>query len=332
MATVFGQGGLHDDMHGLGVDSFSLACSSAHDYPRAALSLARRARAAGVDAIHAIEIIPAFVAGLARRLGAGAPAGFSRQHITMDSAQMNRLCWAAARLCDVTIACSAAAADAARTVDRTSAGKVQIVHNGANRPREVGRGELERLRAQFAIPTDARIISVVARLRPVKGLDVLLRCTSKVAAALPSPLHVVIAGDGESRGELAALAARSGCQVHFAGEQQDVTPWFALGDVVAMPSRSEGLGVAALEAMAAGRPLVASAVGGLPEVVANDETGILVPAEDADALAAGLLAVLSDEAGAAEMGRRAKARFERLFTNERMVEGWLGVYAGCRAS
>jgi glycosyltransferase involved in cell wall biosynthesis len=134
-------------------------------------------------------------------------------------------------------------------------------------------------------------------------------------------LRFVIIGEGPLRGSLerAVSDARLEEVVHFAGRRTDIPRLLAGADVVALPSLHEGLGVAALEGMAAGRPVVASRVGGLAEAVLDGETGWLVPPGDAQALAERLTLVLSDVEGRRRMGGRAREWVAERYTMTRMA-------------
>jgi glycosyltransferase involved in cell wall biosynthesis len=116
--------------------------------------------------------------------------------------------------------------------------------------------------------------------------------------------------------------------VVFAGFRRDVGACLAAADVVALPSLHEGLGVAALEAMAAARPVVASRVGGLAEVVVDGESGVLAPPGDPAALADALRGLAGDPARRAQLGQGGRARVLARYTSARMAEGTLACYGG----
>ena len=119
--------------------------------------------------------------------------------------------------------------------------------------------------------------------------------------------------------ELRSVAATLGDRVHLVGHQDDIALWFAMGDVIAMPSLREAFGFAALEAMAGGKPLVASEVGGLAEAVGREGAGILVPPNDPEALAGALAELLLDPSARRQLGEVARARYEHYFTLDRMA-------------
>ncbi|MEP7053826.1 MAG: glycosyltransferase family 4 protein [Actinomycetota bacterium] len=152
---------------------------------------------------------------------------------------------------------------------------------------------------------DRPLVLAVGRLHPQKGFDLLVEAASQLAVRLPKPL-VAIAGEGPMRRHLETRILASGAPVKLLGRRADVAELLAAADVVVMPSRWEGSPLAAHEAMLAGRPVVATAVGGLPDLAAGGALD-LVPAGDAAALAAAIARVLDDRsyaAGLAERGAR----------------------------
>jgi glycosyltransferase involved in cell wall biosynthesis len=151
------------------------------------------------------------------------------------------------------------------------------------------------IRAELGLAPDARIIGVVATLRVEKALEVMISAVAQVIQRFPDA-HLVIAGDGPQRESLEAQVASMGLtgHVHFLGERRDVTPLLQTVDVGALSSDWEGMPLFVLECMATGTPVVATNVGGLPEIVEHDRTGLLVPPRDPAALAAGISALLAD--------------------------------------
>lgn len=154
-----------------------------------------------------------------------------------------------------------------------------------------------------------------------KGIDVLLRALREVRGMRPD-VRLVLVGDGPRRGELEALAAELGVApgVTFAGDRRPAVVRRLLERCAAfvLPTRYESFGIAIVEAMALGRPVVATTAGGIPEIVDHGRTGLLVPPDDPGALAAALLRVLSDDALAADLGRAAAAAARARFAAGRM--------------
>jgi glycosyltransferase involved in cell wall biosynthesis len=201
---------------------------------------------------------------------------------------------------------------------------VHVVPNGIKDLRVRPSCERAAIRREWGIAADAPVIGFVGRLVPIKGADLFLHTAVRLSREFPS-LCAVLVGDGEQRGELEAYAAREGFPgVRFLGQRDDVGDMLAAIDVVLMPSRHEGLPMALLEAMAAGRPIVATAVGGIPEVV-DGRSAWLVPPGSVDALTEATRTALTDPGRAAALAKTAQETVRR-FTAERMAERVIEVY------
>lgn len=170
-------------------------------------------------------------------------------------------------------------------------------------------------------PLEPRL-AAVGRLIPIKGFDVLLRAFAAARAEVPG-LTLEIAGDGPLAESLRAQAPEG---VAFLGRVSPAEPVLERAAVVVVPSRGEGFGMVALEAMERGRAVVASSVGGLPELVAAGETGLLVPPEDADALATAILQLVRDPQRARAMGAAGRRRMLERFDEESAADGVEAVY------
>jgi L-malate glycosyltransferase len=167
----------------------------------------------------------------------------------------------------------------------------------------------------------AKLIGLVARLQPVKGHRYFIEAAGRIAAVEPKA-HFLLVGDGALRGEIEEQAARAGVndRVHLLGARNDAALIAAGFDVAVSASLSEGLSNAVMEAMAAGAPVVATAVGGTTELVIDDATGFLAPPADADALARRILDALRDPEWSARMAVQGRRRIFGLFSMRRMVE------------
>jgi glycosyltransferase involved in cell wall biosynthesis len=177
-------------------------------------------------------------------------------------------------------------------------------------------------RAALGLAADTPVVLTLASLVPRKGVDVLLEAFALLVATR-STARLLVAGAGPER---ARLEARAVPGVTFLGQRADKADLLDACDVFALASRAEGLGVAALEAMAAGRPVVATRVGGLAEAVLPGVTGLLVPPEDAAALAAALGALLDDPARARALGAAGPARVARGHLAAQMVDAYEQLY------
>lgn len=165
--------------------------------------------------------------------------------------------------------------------------KIQVVPNGINVARYAQAAQ-ERAAARnaFKLPDNAFVVAAAARLSREKGMDTLLQ-----AAGERSGMTFLIAGDGPQRG---ALSRQKPSNAHLLGRLDDILSLLSAADVIAIPSRREGQGIVALEAMAAGVPIVASRIGGLSDMLTDGETALLVPPDDPDALAAAFSRLKSD--------------------------------------
>ena len=189
---------------------------------------------------------------------------------------------------------------------------VHLIPNGIPIGPQPGPADRIRARQALGLPSDALVVAFLGRLSPEKAPEVLLR------AARGAPLRVLIAGDGPLRAALEAEANPE--QVRFLGFVPDAAGVLAAADVLALPSRTEGLPMAVLEAMAAGVPVVASAVGSLPEVL-GDGAGVLVPPGDADALRAAL-EQLADAKGREALAIAARRRVESRYAAATMARSY----------
>ena len=184
--------------------------------------------------------------------------------------------------------------------------------------------ERARLRRELGLPAEPLAVSA-GRLSPEKGVDVLLETWAHLKARVPRA-RLLILGDGEVRGALERRARELGiaASAHFGGAVSDVAPYLRAADAFVLPSRTEGLPVALLEAMACGLPCVATAVGGTPEVLDTAGAGWLVPGEAPWALAEALGEALAE--GGAARGARARALVEERYALDRVAARYLALY------
>jgi glycosyltransferase involved in cell wall biosynthesis len=180
-----------------------------------------------------------------------------------------------------------------------------------------------RVRSELAL-SDGPVVGTVARLSPEKGVDVLLMALREVVGCFPS-LTTLIVGDGSEAKHLHELAAGHG-KVRFLGTRDDVAQLNRLLDVFVLPSREEACPMALLEAMAAGRAVVATCVGGSPELIDNGVDGVLVPTENPTALSAAIVGLLHRPAQREALGRAARKKIARSFMRDRMVSQTYAYY------
>jgi len=207
------------------------------------------------------------------------------------------------------IAVSDADAERMVSIEKVPPKKVEVIPTALiPRPR-VAAGDL---RTELGIGPATPLIGTVSRLRRQKALEVLLDAHARVLEVVQDA-HLVIAGDGECRAELERHASDLGVanRTHFLGRRDDVDQMLDAVDVAAMSSDFEGRPLFALECMASGTPLVATAVGGLPEMIENGRTGVLVPPRRPDELANAIVALLLDPTMRSQIAAAATAEVER---------------------
>ena len=230
-------------------------------------------------------------------------------------------------LCDKVTAIGADGEQVLRDRVGISTRKLEVILAGVRMEDfRIERAEARRL---LNIPEHDRVAVIVARLSPEKNHHVLLAAFSDVLRTLPSA-RLLIAGDGTIRDSIAQEVERLGLQgqVQLLGVRRDVNQLLAASDLFVLSSDREGLPIAVLEAMAAARPVVATAVGDLPMVVQDGVTGRLVPAGDPKALAAALLKVLLDPASANRMGAAGREAVGEQYAVRHMVSRHEALYDG----
>lgn len=214
---------------------------------------------------------------------------------------------ASARLSDRIIAVSDVQALWLRQTLRLPAARVVVIPNGVDTDRFACPGSPAPVLEEFGIGADEPVFVCIARLAAVKDHATL------IAAMRHATGHLILVGDGPLRAHLERACGEMDLarRVHFAGERDDVRPFLTAAWALCLSSIDESQPIAILEAMAAGRPVVATRVGGIPEMLEDGRTGLLVPAGDADALAGAMRRVAADAAWRARAGEAARARVVR---------------------
>lgn len=229
------------------------------------------------------------------------------------------------RATDLVVANSEAVrADAIRQ-ERLDPERVLVIPNGVDVERFAA--QAAPVRAELGVPADAPLVGVVANLIHYKGHLAFLDAWRRIRERRPDA-HALLVGEGPMRAAIERRADELGVagSVHLLGRRSDVPGLLAAMDVVAHPSEEEGSPNAVLEAMAAGRAVVATAVGGTPEAVLDGRTGLLVPPGDPEAMARAVTALLDDPARAGEMGAAARERVRSEFAVDVMVERYRSLY------
>jgi glycosyltransferase involved in cell wall biosynthesis len=207
--------------------------------------------------------------------------------------------------------------------------RLEVLPNAIEPYRPPGPDTVEALRARLQLKPGEKVILAIGRLSQEKGQSDLMRAVAKLVQRMPqTPLRLLLVGDGVDRSALEALADRLGIGALciFAGQQKDVSPYWACADVFVLPSLSEGSPNVLLEAMAAGKPIVSTAVGGVPETVVDEESALLCPAGQPEVLAGKLERILSESGLAERLVAAASARLA-LFTPEAYERSLRAIYA-----
>ena len=204
--------------------------------------------------------------------------------------------------------------------------KIEVIHNGIDVSRfEQIRGS-NAVRQELGIPDNAPIVAMFSRLNRMKGVEYFLEAAAAISAAIPEARFLIVGdtrqADRAYAEELQARAIELGLRdkLIFTGFRLDVPRLLSQASVSVLPSLSEGLSNSLLESMAAGVPVIATRVGGNPEIVKDGVTGMLVPPQDAAALAAGMRTLLENPQLACRFGEAGRQRILDHFSLERMVE------------
>jgi colanic acid/amylovoran biosynthesis glycosyltransferase len=325
-------GPVADKVRALGLEVEVLGMGAIYGFSawRALPRLVRSLRRHRVQLVHTYLVSANIYGTLAAHLAGVSVAVTSRRDMGFSRNWRLRLVeqWLINPLTDrVTAVCPAVARQVAaerglseRKVVTIPNGVDLAAHDPALLPREATRQAL-------GLSGDEAALGVVAHLSPVKGHVDLLEATARIVAERPR-VRLLVVGDGVLRQPLEARARSLGLdgRVLFTGERHDVAAVLAALDVVVVPSHTEGLSNALLEAMAMGRPVVATAVGGNRDLIEDSLTGLLVPPADPPALAAAVLRLLDQPAEAERLGRNARERVATDFGLDRMIQRYEQLY------
>jgi len=234
--------------------------------------------------------------------------------------------WMNARI-DRVIAISRAVADSIQRRGDVEARRVAVIHNGIPDCAAEVRKPAGQVRRELGIQANAPLIVCAARLEPEKDVGTLILAMQKLRSEQPE-IQCVIAGRGSLADRLSAQIKSLGLEnhVHLHGFTSDVPSLIGAADVLALPSLAEPFGLVILEAMALGKPVVATRAGGPVEIVEDGATGLLVPPSDAPALAAAIGHLIRDRDAADNMGRQGRARYQAHFTAAAMAAATANVY------
>lgn len=304
--------------------------------PMSRLSLFRPRQLAGVLRAIAPDIAHShtgvWLKGVRASRMAGVPAIVHTEHgrpdpVPLSDRLIDNL---ASRHTDVILAVSEALAEVLRSQVVHDSLRIRVITNGVDTERVKPLSDPSALRQQLGIPGGARVIGIVGRLEPIKNFQLAIKAFALLGPGRddePAPLLVII-GDGSERARLEALAADAGvaARVKFLGWRADAELLYGAFDLFTLPSRSEGTSISLLEAMSTGVCPVVTDVGGNGAVLGPTLAALMVPDDDADALAAAWARLLADRELRETLGARARIRVEQAFSIERMVEEHVRLY------
>jgi len=291
-----------------------------------------------IEVVHAHQYTPFFYSALASRLCSPRPHVIFTEHgrhypdvVPAKRRILNRLVFD--RLADEVNAVCRFSADSLAAKDGFRADRIEVIPNGIVPEKYGPAANVGDARRALGLDPARKYIACVARFHPVKDHKTLLAAFSDVAKAIPDA-DLLLAGDGALRADLERQTSQLGLtnRILFMGVRSDVADILRVVDVVTLTSVSEAASITLLEAMAAGRPVVVTAVGGNPELVRDGIDGLLAPRGDAGAIGAALIRMLEDPSFARACGDAGAAKVRSDFRLERTIERYFDLYAAHRAA
>ena len=325
-------GRLGEELQAAGVSVVNLGRKPGLDWQTIG-AMAAQIRERNLDVVHAHQYTPFFYGGLgARRAGTGARVIFTehgRHYPDVVSAKRrltNR--WFLKRLAHRITAVCEFSARALATNDGFPADRIQVIENGIDVARYHAPADKPAARKKAGLDPARRYIACVARFHPVKDHRMLIDAFSRVAAD-SADVDLLLVGDGPLRAELESQVDRTGLtdRVRFLGIRSDIAEILAAAEIFALTSVSEAASITVLEAMASGLPIVATAVGGNPEMVRTGIDGELVPRGDAEAMGQALRRVLDNGTLARQMGQSAAERVRAVYQLDRTIQRYSELYS-----
>lgn len=315
---------------GLGIDVDLVARKPGRDIGYS-LRLARHLRHVGTDVLHLHNPTAFFYGTLAGRLARVPCIIYTEHGRDFSSSRLIRIAnGVLARLVTQVVAVAEFGKRYLVEKERVKPEAIVTIHNGIDGQQYAAHLSGEAVRQSLGLKQTQPVIGIVARLYPIKNHSVLLRAMPKVLEHFPDAALLLV-GDGPLRAELHRQARDLGIagRTHFLGARDDVPELLAAMDVFVLSSYSEGLSLTLVEACAAGKPVVATNVGGNSEVIRHGENGLLVENDNEAELARAILDLLSDRARMTQMGQLGRRLYEAEFNIDRMVARYEELYQTC---
>jgi glycosyltransferase involved in cell wall biosynthesis len=321
-----GHGPLGAVIRAANVDLVELALGPSmlsRDFLRCVREATTALRAHRVHIIQYFEWRAGIIALLAARRAGGCRVVAARRSVPKERGMQRALAELVVRAADRIVVNAELLRPTGRAGERTD-----VIPSGVDTDRFHPGADRIGAKTRLGLDVDRPLIGTVGRLEPRKGTATLIAALATLRAE-GRDVSLVVVGDGPLRSELVATAARLGLASHvqMLGDRADIEEILAAVDVFVLPSRTEGMSNALLEAMAMALPVVATAVGGTPEVIAEGRSGLLVPSDDPSAMAAAIARLLDDRPSAARIGAAARQTVEERFGARSMVRRLEAVYA-----
>jgi glycosyltransferase involved in cell wall biosynthesis len=332
IATLNGEGVLRSDIEQLGlkdIPEYPLTSFFSKSFVSQILKCAKYLKSNKIDIVHTHDFYTnVFGMAAARVAGIEAKIASKRETLGMRTANQIRVEKLAFAIADAIVVNSRAVGDYLGNIG-VSDKKISLIYNGLDLQRFVDPQTLhEGFKAGFAIPSSSKLVTLVANLRhDVKNVPMLLRAAKAVLETSPTTAFL-IAGEGELQPEYERLAAelKVAENVHFIGRCADVTRLLAASDVCVLTSTAEGFSNSILEYMAAGKPVIATNVGGASEAIDDGATGYLIDSDDDRLLAARLIELLSDPDKSKLFGLAGREKVEKNFSETSQIERTIALY------
>ena len=289
----------------------------------------------GIRILHAHDFYAGMIGSIAAKI-AGVKVIACQRHLRLSNRRAHL--WGTNlinRLADHVLVNSNPIRDHIIASTSSCAPKIVVIENGLELPDKADESSLALSRSrrkdalcrELGLPSTTKLVGILARLQPVKGHRLFIEAASLLARH-DRPVHFILIGDGPLRSEIQAQAVNLGIddRVHFLGERTDGRLLISSVDLAVMSSLHEGLPNALMEAMAAGVPVVATAVGGITELVSHRETGYLVPPGDARALAHQMMVALRDSETSSAIALQGKSKMIERFGMRRMIDSVQSLY------
>lgn len=283
-----------------------------------------------VRLVHAHQYTPFFYAAFSRFLGGGPPILFTEHGRFFPDGPNRKRMWInpwLLRKSDRVIAVGECVREALFHFEGIPRGKVDVIYNGVDLDRFAPTGSRAATRCELGVAEDEFVLLTVARLDSIKDHATSVRAMAELRRRVPK-LKLLLAGDGPERGNLESLIRQTGTEgtVRMLGLRRDVPRLMEAADGFLLTSVSEGIPLTLIEAMGASLPIVATRVGGIPEVVEEGVTGLLVPAGNAAAVAEALVSLERDRGFARSLGQKGHQVAHRRFREDDMIRHYEDVY------